>query len=169
MRTISGTLLAYLQSREGYEAKSLLWITARNRTTGAAETYGLWTGSYDATFTIAGVSRSYIGGGGLLPIEAIVMRAGLEVRQLRIDLNPLHPTVALMLRGSDAGLAKAEVHRAFFDPLSGNLIEEPQRRIGQPEVGGRAVGIGHVDVRHFGGARQGAQPRCRHRVVGRAG
>lgn len=148
MRTISGTLLAYLQSREGYEAKSLLWITARNRTTGAAETYGLWTGSYDATFTIAGVSRSYIGGGGLLPIEAIVMRAGLEVRQLRIDLNPLHPTVALMLRGSDAGLAKAEVHRAFFDPLSGNLIEEPQRvwkgwvdgaPIHTPEAGGEAT------------------------------
>ena len=148
MRTLSGPLLTYLQSREGYEAKSLLWVSARNRTTGAVETYGLWTGDYDAIFTIGGVSRTYVAGGGLKPVEAIVMRAGLEVRQLRIALNPLHPTVALMLRGSDAGLAAAQLHRAFFDPMSGNLIEEPQRvwkgwvdgaPIHTPEVGGEAT------------------------------
>lgn len=127
MRSYSPTELTYLQSREGYLARSLLWVSARNRTTGATETLGLWTGEEDRSFTIGGSPRLYYGAGTVLGIEAITMQAGVAVRLQRISLSILTPEVQQLFKGYDAGLAPAEIHRALFDPVSGDLIAEPQR------------------------------------------
>lgn len=148
MRSFSGTALSYLQSRNGYVVKSFLWVKARNRTTGAIEPLGVWTGDEDRSFTIGAESRIYAGEGALMPLDPIQMTVGLAVRFIRVRLNPLDATVAQLLRGTDAGLAAAELHRGFFDPLTGILLEEPHRvfkgwvhgaPITTPAAGGEAV------------------------------
>ena len=127
MRSYSPSELTYLQSRGGFTAKSLLWVSARNRSTGATESLGLWTGDEDRSFTIGGASRLYYGAGSILGIDAITMQAGVGVRLQRVSLSILTPEVQQLFKGYDAGLAPVEIHRALFDPLSGDLIAEPQR------------------------------------------
>ena len=127
MRSYSAPVLSYLQSRDGYLTRSLLWVRARNRGTGAEETIGLWTGEETRSFTIGGIARTYYGAGAMLAIERIVMQTGLTVRMQRLTLSPLAPEVAQLLRGYDAGLAPAEIHRALFDPMTGDLIAEPHQ------------------------------------------
>ena len=147
MKTYSATALTYLQGREGVASKSLLWVRARNRTTGVEEAIGVWTGDEDRSFTIGGATRTYAGEGAMLPMEPIVQRAGVDVRLLRVILNPLDATVAYLTRTLDIGLVPVEIHRALFFPATGTLIEEPHRvwkgfvdaaPITTPEVGGVA-------------------------------
>lgn len=127
MRSYSSPELAYLTSRNGFVARGLLWVQARNRSTGAVETMGLWTGEEDREFTIGGSTRTYHGAGGLLGLDQIVMQTGLTVRMQRVSLAPIATEVAQLLRGYDAGLAPAEIHRALFDPMTGDLVAEPKR------------------------------------------
>lgn len=127
MRSFSSPTLTYLQSRSGIVSHCLLWVRARNRSTGAEETYGVWTGEQDASFTIAAASRAYAGGSAMAPMEAVVAQVGLSVRLQRVRLNPLNATVAQMVRGADPSLAPCEIHRAFFDLATGALVDEPHR------------------------------------------
>ena len=126
MRDYSAPELSYLQSREGFRAQLLVWVQPRDRATGNRVALGFWTGEEDASFTIKGVSRPYIGGGALANVDPIVMRAGLEVRSQRIVLAPLFDAVALLLRGYDAFRAPIQIHRALFNPQSNALIAEPR-------------------------------------------
>ncbi len=148
MKALSATVLTYLQSRDGTVAKSMLWVRARNRTTGDEVAVGLWTGDADRDFTIGGATRTYAGEGAMLPMDPIVQRAGVDVRLQRVILNPLDPTVAYLTRTLDLGLAPVELHRALFDPATGVLIEEPHRvwkgfvdsaPITTPEIGGASM------------------------------
>lgn len=127
MRDYTAPELAYLRSRTGFSAKSLLWVSARNRSTNAIETVGLWTGGQTQAFTIDAGSRTYFAAGGMLAIDQITMQVGLQVRMQRITLSPLASEVAQMMRAFDAGLAPAEIHRALFDTTTGALIAEPRR------------------------------------------
>lgn len=127
MRSYNSAELAYLQSREGYVARGLLWVQPRDRATGNRVGMGFWAGEEDATFTIGAENRLYAGGGALAAIDPIVMQAGLVVRMQRVTLSPLFDTVALLLRGLDAWRAPAEIHRAFFNPQTGELIAAPKR------------------------------------------
>ncbi|OHC52150.1 MAG: hypothetical protein A3D16_08640 [Rhodobacterales bacterium RIFCSPHIGHO2_02_FULL_62_130] len=135
-----------------------MWVQARNRSTGATETMGLWTGEEDRDFSIEGGTRTYHGAGALLGLDQIVMQTGLTVRMQRVSLAPIAAEVAQMLRGYDAGLAPAEIHRALFDPMSGDLIAEPKRLwkgvidtapIHTAEIGGQST----VDVALASAAR----------------
>lgn len=148
MKTFSPTALAYMQRRDGVVSKSLLWVRARNRTTGDEEPIGVWTGDQDRVFSIGGADRTYVGEGAMLPLDAIVQRAGVDVRLLRVVLNPLDATVAYLVHTLDVGLVPVEIHRALFDPSSGDLIEEPHRvwkgfvdeaPVTTPEIGGQAM------------------------------
>lgn len=147
MRSYSAPDLAYLQSRNGYVTRNLLWLRPRDRDSGDRVGMGFWTGEEDATFSIDGDDRLYQGGGALLGIDPIVMQAGLSLRMQRVTLSPLHDGVALALRGYDAWRAPAEIHRAFFDPLSRDLIAPPHQMwrgvvdsapIQTPAIGGKA-------------------------------
>lgn len=148
MKIFSPAVLAYLGRRDGMVAKSLMWVIGRNRSSGAPEPVGVWTGDQDMEFTIRGTVRAYAGEGALHPMDPIVQRAGTDVRLLRVLLNPLDPTVTRLVRVLDVGQAPAEIHRAFFDPLTGDLIEEPQRvwkgfvdqgPITTPQIGNQAL------------------------------
>jgi hypothetical protein len=127
MRAYSPAMIAYLGTRNAVNARSLLWVSARNRTTGAVETIGLWSGDDDRIFVIGGVSRLYYRAGGILDVAPIITRAGLEVRNQRVRLSHLSAPVLQMLRSYDARMAPVEIHRALFGINDNLLLEEPHR------------------------------------------
>ena len=127
MRILDPTSVAYLSARTGVASRHMVHVIARNRTTGAAEALGLWQGDDHLTIAINGTNRTYYGAGGLIGVEPIRAGIGLEVRMLQLALSPLTPEVAQLLRGYDARLAPAEVHRGLLSLETGLLIAEPIR------------------------------------------
>ncbi|MBS3980842.1 MAG: hypothetical protein KGZ77_13785 [Rhodobacteraceae bacterium] len=127
MRSFDAPTLAQFQNRVALSARILVWAVARNRSTGADESLGLWTGAQDASFTIGGTPRTYAGAGSIMEIPPIVSQSGIAVRMQRISLSPLSPEVAALIRTYDARFAGIEIHRALFDPVTGVLVAEPHR------------------------------------------
>lgn len=128
MRDYDTPTLAAFQARTQIHARVLVWVTARNRTTGDPESLGLWNGGYDRSFTIGGVPRTYVGAGALMGVPPLASEVGLTVRMQRLTLSPLDETVAALIRTYDTRLAPIEIHRAMFDPASTLLLSEPHRR-----------------------------------------
>ncbi len=127
MRDLGSATVSHLASRGGICARLLFWIAARNRTTGATETLGLWNGDDVRGIEVGGELRTYHGAGALLEVEPMVMQVGTQVRMQRVSLAPAAPEVLLAIMGYDARLAPVEIHRALFDPASGALIGTPHR------------------------------------------
>lgn len=147
MRSFSGTASTYLATGQVH-ARILFWAEAKNRGTGVTETIGIWNGDQDRNFTISSVSRTYIGAGGLLGVEPMVYGAGLQIRTQTVTFSPLEAEVIDLIRTYEPRLAPVEMHRAIFDPLTGDLVEEPHRifkgwidevTIGTPEINGQAT------------------------------
>lgn len=127
MRAYSPTTAAAFASRAPKKPHALVWIKARDMATLAVETIGLWSGADVRAFVIAGQSRTYYGAGSLLSIDPIRMSVGLQVRQQRMLISGLTPEAQQAIRGYDPRHAPIEIHRALFDPDSGNLLDEPHR------------------------------------------
>ena len=142
----------------GILAHALVWISARNRTTNAVESIGLWTGAQPQTFTIAGQARTYFGAGTLIDVPAIEYGVGTMVKTQTLRLSNIAPEVENALRAYEPRLAPVQIHRALFDPFSEALVAEPHRvfqgyvdRVvfSTPPVGGQAT----CDVTLVSGAR----------------
>lgn len=127
MRILDPISTEYLSACTGVTSRHMIHVVARNRATGAQEALGLWQGDDHLTIAINGVNRSYFGAGTLIGMEPIRAGIGLEVRMLQLALSPLTPEVTLMLRGYDARLAPAEIHRGLLSLETGQLIAEPIR------------------------------------------
>ncbi|MDE2250393.1 MAG: hypothetical protein KGL25_03190 [Gammaproteobacteria bacterium] len=125
MRTYTSGIQAVLDARVTLRQRILLWITAKDRTTGAAESVGFWNGFDNLDFTINGVTRTYYGAGNMLGVDAITMVSGLTVQSQKVKLSAIAPEVELAIRQYDARLAPVEMHKAYFDPLSEALIDAP--------------------------------------------
>lgn len=145
MRDYGAATLAYLQARAGTIARTLIWISARNRSTNAVETMGLWTGADHETITIGAASRLYYGAGNVVDLPQLTFQAGLAVRIHRLGLSPLSPEVMQLIRGYDVKSAPVEIHRALYSTDTRLLIEEPHRvlagfidevDLGTPAAGG---------------------------------
>lgn len=148
MRSFAPAELTYLQARTGVSVHVLVWISARNRSTGATETLGLWTGDEDRSFVIGGASRSYLGAGGILGLEPLMMQTGLVVQMQELRLSFVTPEVQSLILTYDAAFAPVQIHRAFFDTTTGALVAEPRRvwsgyvdraPLPTPEIGGEAA------------------------------
>lgn len=148
MRSFPSGVSDQMMARGGMYARVLLWVEAKNATTGAPEPQGIWNGEYDTTFVIGGVSRPYVGGGGLLSVEPLTFRVGLDTQFQRVTLSPLGPDVASLIRGLDVRLAPVEIHQAVYSVESGSLLGEPKRwfkgyldsvQVSTPQVGGQAA------------------------------
>lgn len=136
-RSIDAALTSYLGSFTGHEAAQLLWVQARNRTTGATETIGLSTRDDVDQITIDGQLRTYIGGRVLMSVEPFEYTAGLDVRVHRVTLSGIAPSVEQMVRQYDARLAPVEVHRAIYNTDTGAMVGAPERKLK-----GRLMGAG---------------------------
>lgn len=127
MRTFDPATLAIFQNRTAMVARILIWVVARNRSSGDPEAIGLWTGADDRSFTIAGDARTYVGAGSVMGVPPMVSQTGLTVRMHRLTLSPINEAVAAMIRTYDARFAAIEIHRALFDPVTSALVSEPHR------------------------------------------
>ena len=148
MRSYDAATLAALQTRAGVCVRLLIWVVAKNRTTGDPEALGLWTGAYDREFTIGAETRLYAGAGAIVQIPPLKMQAGLSVRMQRFTLSPIAPVVADLIETYQSRLAPIEIHRALFSTEDGSLVAEPHRvwkgfidevEITRPEAGGEAT------------------------------
>ncbi|WP_085025598.1 hypothetical protein [Ensifer aridi] len=130
MRNITAALLdAITQARDtGLVPRTLVWVTAKNRTTGLPESVGVWTDHEDANITVLSgttglpVTRLYYGGGSLLQVSEVPRVADLTVQTVTIDLSQLATAAQLLTREYDVRLAKVEIHQVLLDPKSGQLV-----------------------------------------------
>lgn len=127
MRQLPIAIANYLNGNSGIKVRHLLWITARNRSTGDPESIGLWTGEDTQVFTIGGGPRTYYGCGQFISFGDITLEASLNVRRLSVALAPISPEVEQVFRGYDAKMAKVEAHLAFYNTETNNLVDLPYR------------------------------------------
>lgn len=121
MRSYNAGTAALLETAPGIDARVLVWITARNRTTQAPETIGIWSGDETVTLVVEGQSRLYHGGGALIDVEPISYEVGLVVRAQTLRFAPFAPEVETALRAYEPRLARVEIHRALYNPETGAL------------------------------------------------
>jgi hypothetical protein len=127
MRSFDAPTLAFLQSRGALISRFLLWISARDRTTGTTETMGLWSGADSCLFSIGGATRAYVGAGSIMATPTITMATGLNVRMQQVSVSGVSPEVRTALQAYDSRFAPVEMHRALFDPTTMALVSEPTR------------------------------------------
>jgi len=144
VRDLAPAVAARRAARAATHAETLVWVSAKNRVTGAVETMGLWTGDDHLPFTIRGQERVYYGAGNVLQVPPIQAVIGREVRTIQVSLAATSPEVELLVRGYDPRFSPCEIHRAEYDE-DGELLAEPERvfkgwvngaPISTPAVGG---------------------------------
>lgn len=148
MRHYPPAVAAHLAARKPVLCHLLLWIGAKHRTSGALEFIGLWTGDDHQVIAIGGQDRTYYGAGGLIGMEPLTQRTGLEVREHQITLSPLADEVVQAIRIYEPRLAPIEIHEWYFDPDTMTALAAPIRAfrghiiaapITTPEEGGEAT------------------------------
>lgn len=105
-----------------------LWVIAKDRSTGADEPVGLWSGDEPVSVTVAlpdgsTASRAYFGQVGMA-VDSIPLGVGLEDRPVTVTLSQIADPVQDMLRVLDARHAYCELHAGLFD--GGALVSAPQ-------------------------------------------
>lgn len=118
-----------LTERRGTNAHILVWIVAKNRTTGADESIGFWTGDDHQLFVINATERLYYGAGNVIDVPPVKAGTGITVRQHRITLAALTDEAIQLLRAYEPRQAKVEVHCAPFNIDTGAPLGTPIRRI----------------------------------------
>lgn len=160
MRSYDSATLAAIAAGD-VKARQMVWIEAKNRSTGATETLGIWNGDQAQDITVEGQARTYIAGGALLGVGIIDMRVGLNVIKRTFTLSPINDAVEQAIRGYDPRLAPIQVHRCLFDLTTdritsverifeGTVDEAP---ITRPPAGGSAK----VDLCCVSSARAGTR------------
>lgn len=122
-------LANHLNARLPILVRWLMWISARNRATGATETLGLWTGEDHQELVVAGQTRTYFGAGGLVGLDPIRAGVGTDIRETRARLSPMTPEVEMAIRGYDVRQAPIEVHRLILNPATMQAVGSPVLRL----------------------------------------
>lgn len=152
MRILPAAVASYLSARpDAVRVHTLVWITAKNRTTGLPESLGLWTGFDHQQIDVGGL-RDYYGAGNILGLDRITYGSGLDVRMHTITLAAISPEVEQAVRGYDARLAPVEVHGLLIDPVQNAIVGAPwlalRGWVDEVEIRTPAVdGEGGIDLR----------------------
>lgn len=118
---------ALLKDRQGFQAAWLIWIFARNRTSGVIEAGGFWTGDDHQVFTISGEQRTYFGAGSVLDVGDIRYAPGLVIEMQSCSLT-ITAKAEQVFQEFDPALQRIEIHKAIFHPVTMALTAEPERR-----------------------------------------
>ena len=129
MQARPAALASHLNARLPIVVRWLLWISARNRATGATETVGLWTGEDHQDIVVDGQTRPYFGAGGLVSLDPIRSGVGTDIRETRARLSPMAPEVEMAIRGYDVRQAPIEVHRLVLNPATMAAVGAPVIRL----------------------------------------
>ncbi|MDE4059776.1 hypothetical protein [Phaeobacter gallaeciensis] len=154
MRIYDNGTSAILAARGGLVPQRLVWIKARNRSTGAVEAMGLCSGLDDLTLTLGGEVRTYLAVGALLQSEPITAGSGLAVRVHQLQLAAVAPEVEGLVKGYDTRFAPVEIHRVLFAPNSNQMAGVPH-----------PVFRGMVNSIDFPTVEPGGSPSCTVEVV----
>lgn len=112
--------------------REFVWITARDRSSGAAYGRGFWNGFHGVTtevidaLTGSPASRQFSADGALLSIGSLSRNADLTVRTVEFTLSQIHPTVADLIRGAEPRNAAVQIYRGFLDPATHALLARPK-------------------------------------------
>lgn len=140
MKVLDSAEIAALSAR-AVEVRWLMWITATNRSTGAAEPIGFWndlgTRAFQVIDALSGstVGRTFYGSGSLIQIGDLAQSADLTINSVTIDLSAIDDHVEQALRGYDPRLAPVQIYRLFLD--KDTMI---------PVYAARAMFVGMVDL-----------------------
>ncbi len=154
MRNISSALLAAITGarQNGIAPRTLVYVTAKNRTTGLPESIGVWSDHDDSNIPVlSGITglqetRLYYGGGALLQVSDIPRVSDLTVQTVTVDLSQIADVAQRLVREYDVRLAKVEIHQVLLDPASGLPVsidapvflgEVDGAPIKTPAIGGR--------------------------------
>jgi hypothetical protein len=122
-----------------------IWITARDRSTGADTPFGIWQGDDSQIITVgAGDDRLFAGAQGGLQFAPLRYVMGMLNQSQSVTLNGASPDVINLTRVYDVQNAYAEIWLMVLDPQTGNLLDVERRFKGfvngapmqVPEVGG---------------------------------
>jgi hypothetical protein len=149
MRTIGAPTVTEASTASGIIARLYVWFAARDRTTGATQTLGLWSGADVITETINGEARTYYGAGSLLAVDPITYTAGRAVQMHWISVSSVSPEVEQLVRGYEPRLAPVEVHRGLVNAVSNALVEAPHRLL-----------LGNIDSISFTTPADGESATC---------
>lgn len=127
MRTLPSAVAAHLAAGGGVAVQVLVWLTVRDRTTGALEPFGFWTGADHQVITIGEEARTYYGGGAMITPAAVTSATAQLSRSWQLTVSKLDPAVAEAVRVYDARMAPFEVHEWLSDPVTNLPLAEPQR------------------------------------------
>lgn len=148
MRTFPVEIENHLSARRGLRVHALLWITAQNRSSGAKEGLGLWTGLDTIDLVIEGQTRRYYGAGGLLGFEALQSSSEMLERTWSLQISGLHEAAVAAIREYNARLAPVELHSWWHDPDTDRPLADPVREfrghvmevsLPTPEPGGESA------------------------------
>lgn len=130
MQTLDPAFVASLRaSRDaGIAPVYFFWVRAKNRTTGADETMGLWSGDEDITQNVQTpegglTSRAYLGGCNLR-VADLVYVADLTDEPVTVSLSQIAPATQQLVRGYDVRMAYCEIHTTSW--VGGVFASVPQ-------------------------------------------
>jgi len=148
----SSTIAALGAARAaGLAPRQLVTIWARPNAGGEPEQFGFWDGVLPVELEVVGGRtgvteiRSFQADGALIKVEGLRQSIDLKTRPANVQLNPLHPAVALLFAGYRLRLAAMEIHRVTLDvatrlPVAAarcrylGLVETAARK--KPKAGG---------------------------------
>jgi hypothetical protein len=113
----------------GGSYRDFIWISGKNRSTGATESLGLWNGWVPVTADVVNpktgetVSRVYQAGGGLIGLPEIPATLQTEVRSIRVQISHLSEAAMNAIRLYNAQMAEVQIHRGVFDPSTGAIAD----------------------------------------------
>lgn len=110
----TGDVQARLDNGESLTVCSAVHVKAKSFATGLVEPIGFWMGSETLTLTLEGEGRTYLGAGDLLNIDAIEIRADLNVHGNRVSISGINETIDLLQREYDLNSAPLDTHDLAF-------------------------------------------------------
>lgn len=117
----------YLARRSGYRARAMIRVWAENRSSGAIEGLGLWTGETDRVFAINGVNQVFFRSAGMIQMDEIIAQPGTDIYMTAVTLSPIDEKVRGMIGTYKLRFAPVEIYRALFWPDTGELVAPPIR------------------------------------------
>lgn len=127
MRDLAPEISASNNERKGVKPRILWWVRARNRVTNEIETIGFWNGDDHQTFVIDGETRTYFGAGNILGYGDMTFESALHIRTFTVNTAYVTPEIELALRGYETRFARTELHLAFYNTETNNLLAPPVR------------------------------------------
>lgn len=133
MRDLDAAELVAIAAR-AVVARDLLWVTAKNRDTGADQSLGFWNDVMTVTASVkdgrtgSTVSRDFRGVGAALQVGKIPLTSDITIRSVDIDLPHIDSIVEQLVRTYDVRGAAMQLYRAYFDPATRSMVATAKPR-----------------------------------------